>query len=117
MAGCGIKRFDAPDEQRTFEHGSFELVNLGGMTIGRARYEPGWKWSEHVAPIAGTRSCEIAHLGLVLAGRAMVKMDNGEEIELRPGDLFDVPPGHDSWVVGDEPYVSIHFLGAHDYAR
>jgi quercetin dioxygenase-like cupin family protein len=117
MAGCRIRSFESPDEQRTFEHGTFELVRLGEMTIGRARYEPGWKWSEHVAPAAGTPSCEIAHLGLVLSGRAMVRMDDGEEIELRPGDLFEIAPGHDSWVVGEEPYVSIHFLGADEYAR
>ncbi|HVT60032.1 MAG TPA: cupin domain-containing protein [Thermoanaerobaculia bacterium] len=117
MPGCVLKRFDAPDEQRTFERGSFELVRLGGMTIGRARYEPGWKWSQHVAPTAGTPSCEVAHLGMVLAGRAMVRMDDGEEMEFKPGDLFEIAPGHDSWVVGDEPYVSIHFIGADQYAK
>jgi quercetin dioxygenase-like cupin family protein len=111
-----IKRFDAPDERREFERGTFELVTIGGMTVGRASYAPGWRWSEHVAPIAGTPSCQVAHLGIVLAGRAMVRMDDGTEVELKPGDLFEVPPGHDSWVVGDEPYVSIHFLGADQYA-
>ena len=111
-----IKRFDAPDETRTFERGTFEVVQIGGMTIGRARYEPGWKWSEHVGAITGTALCEVEHLGLVVSGRAMCSMADGREIVMEPGDVFAIPPGHDSWVVGDEPYVSLHFLGASDYA-
>lgn len=117
MAGVTAKRFESPDETRTFEKGVFELVNLAGVMVGRAVYQPGWKWSEHVAPIAGTPSCEVAHVGLVLSGRAMVRMNDGAERILGPGDLFSVSPGHDSWVVGDEPYVSLHFLGAEQYAR
>ena len=117
MAGCTIRRFDRPDELRNFERGTFEVVRLGSLVLGRASYEPGWRWSTHVAPIAGTASCQVAHLGLVLAGRCMVKMDDGTEIELKPGDLFDVAPGHDSWVVGDTPYVSLHFMGAEEYAK
>lgn len=112
-----IKRFDASDETRIFEKGKFELAKIQGMTIGRATYDPGWKWSKHVGPVVGTVSCEVEHVGLVLKGRAKVKMDDGTEIELTPGDLFYVAPGHDSWVVGDEPYVSIHFLGADQYAK
>ncbi len=112
-----IKRFDNPDETRKFEKGIFELVNLGGMALGRASYEPGWKWSKHVAPIAGTESCQFEHVGMVVSGRVMVAMNDGSEFELGPGDLFYIPPGHDSWVLGDEPYVSIHLLGAADYAR
>ncbi len=110
------RRFDAPDEVREFDHGRFEIVRIGGMTVGRASYQPGWRWTEHVRPGAGTATCEVAHLGLVLTGRAMVRMNDGTEIELKAGDLFEVPPGHDSWVVGDEPYVSVHFLGADQYA-
>lgn len=87
------------------------------MELGRARYEPGWKWSEHVAPLAGTGSCQVEHVGMVMSGRVMVAMDDGLRIELGPGDLFYIPPGHDSWVVGDEPYVAIHLLGADDYAH
>jgi len=117
MESLFIKRFDASDETRIFEKGKFELVKIQGMTIGRATYEPGWKWSQHVGPVVGTVSCEAEHVGLVLKGRAKVKMDDGTEIELTPGDLFYVAPGHDSWVVGDEPYVSIHFLGADQYAK
>jgi len=113
-----LKRFEAPDEVREFEKGRFEIVRLGGMTIGRATYQPGWKWSEHVRPLAGTEFCEVAHVGLVLSGRATAAMMGGETVELGPGSLFHVPAApHDSWVVGDEPYVSLHFLGADHYTR
>lgn len=112
-----LKRFDVPDETRVFEKGKLEIVRIGGMTIGRASYEPGWKWSEHVSPIAGTAFCEVEHVGMVLSGRAMAAMNDGAKVELSPGSLFYVPPvAHDSWVVGDEPYVSVHFLGAEQYA-
>ena len=112
-----LKRFETPDEVRTFDKGKFELVHVGGMTIGRATYEPGWKWSTHVGPLVGKSSCEVEHVGLVIAGRATAAMDDGRLIEMRAGDLFYIPPGHDSWVVGDEPYVSIHLMGASDYAH
>ena len=93
-------------------------MRIGGLTVGRARYEPGWKWSVHVAPTAGTPTCPVAHVGLVVSGHAKVRMDaDGREVDLRAGDLFAIAPGHDSWVVGDEPYVSLHFLGADEYAR
>ena len=85
--------------------------------VGRARYEPGWKWSKHLGPLTGTRSCEVRHVGLVVSGRAMVLMDSGQGLELKAGDLFSIDPGHDSWVVGSEPYVSLHFLGADTHAR
>ena len=111
-----IRRFDAPDETRTFEKGTFEVVTIAGMTIGRARYEPGWRWSEHVGTITGTDLCDVEHLGMVVSGRAAVRMGDGNESVMEPGDLFAIPPGHDSWVVGDEPYVSLHFLGASTYA-
>lgn len=112
-----LKSFDNPDETRTFEKGKLEIVRIGGMTLGRASYEPGWKWSEHVSPIAGTPLCEVEHVGMVLSGRAMAAMKNGDEVELAAGTLFYVPPiAHNSWVIGDEPYVSLHFLGAEQYA-
>jgi mannose-6-phosphate isomerase-like protein (cupin superfamily) len=111
-----IKRFDAPDEARGFEKGTFEVVTIGGATIGRARYEPGWKWSQHVGPSAETPTCRVEHVGMVVSGRAAVAMDDGRELVLGPGDLFAIPPGHDSWVVGDEPYESLHLLGAEAYA-
>lgn len=112
-----LKRFEHPDEVRHFEKGTFELVHLGGMTIGRAGYEPGWKWSVHVGAAQGLKSCQIEHVGMVLSGRATAAMDDGRIIEMKAGDLFYIAPGHDSWVVGDEPYVSLHFLGAADYAK
>jgi quercetin dioxygenase-like cupin family protein len=111
-----LLNLDQPTETRTFEHGHFELYSVGPMTIGRATYEPGWKWSEHVGAAAGAESCLVEHVGLVVSGRAAVKMDDGEERVMGPGDFFYVPPGHDSWVVGDEPYVSIHIMGSETYA-
>ncbi len=118
MNGVILKRFERPDGVREFGRGRFEIVRLGGMTVGRATYQPGWKWSEHVAPLAGTPFCEVEHVGLVVSGRAAVAMDGGEVAELTPGDLFYVPAApHDSWVIGDEPYVSLHFLGADSYAK
>ena len=112
-----LKGFEHPDETRVFEKGKFELVTLGGMTIGRATYEPGWKWSEHVGKASGVKSCSVEHVGMVIAGCATAAMDDGRVIEMRAGDVFYIPPGHDSWVVGNEPYVSLHFMGARDYAR
>jgi quercetin dioxygenase-like cupin family protein len=113
-----LKRFEAPDEVREFEKGRFEIVRLGGVTIGRATYQPGWRWSEHVRPLAGTEFCEVAHVGFVVSGRATAAMLGGETVELSPGTLFHVPAAaHDSWVVGDEPYVSLHVLGADTYTR
>jgi len=111
-----LKRFDEPDEVRVFENGKFELVHLGGMTIGRATYEPGWKWSVDVGAATGAKSCQVEHVGMVLSGGATAAMDDGRVIEMRAGDVFYIPPGHDSWVVGGEPYVSLHFMGAEEYA-
>lgn len=113
-----LKRFESPDEVRRFEKGTFEIVSVGGMTIGRACYEPGWKWSEHVAPEAGKARCDVEHVGMVLAGHAVAEMSDGRIVDLTPGTVFYIPPDpHDSWVVGDEPYVSLHFLGANAYTR
>lgn len=113
-----LKRFESPDEVREMINGRFEIVRIGGATIGRATYEPGWKWSEHVGPGLGATRCLVAHVGLVLEGTAAVAFDDGRVIELRPGELFYVPPEpHDSWVIGDEQYVSLHFMGADDYAK
>ena len=113
-----LKRFEAPDEVRQMVKGRFELVRLGGMTVGRATYEPGWRWSEHVGPGVGATRCSVEHVGLVLSGTATASFDDGRIVALRAGELFYIPPvPHDSWVVGDEPYVSLHFLGADHYAR
>jgi quercetin dioxygenase-like cupin family protein len=113
-----VKRFERPDEIREMLRGRFEIVRLGGLTIGRATYLPGWKWSEHVGPGLGAPRCTVEHVGLVLSGMATAAFDDGRVTELRAGELFYIPPEpHDSWVVGDEPYISLHFLGAEKYAR
>jgi quercetin dioxygenase-like cupin family protein len=113
-----LKRFEAPDEIRVLTKGKFEIVRLGGMTIGRATYEPGWKWSEHVGPTVGATRCTVEHVGMVLSGKATAAFDDGRVFELRTGELFHIPAApHDSWVIGDEPYVSLHFLGADKYAK
>jgi mannose-6-phosphate isomerase-like protein (cupin superfamily) len=110
-----LVNFDDPSETRSFEKGRFELYRIGPTTLGRATYEPGWRWSQHVGGDPDSR-CQVEHVGLVISGRAAVLMDDGEERVMEPGELFHVAPGHDSWVIGDEPYVSLHFLGAGDYA-
>jgi len=111
-----LVNLDDPMETRSFEKGRFDLYRVGPMTLGRATYEPGWRWSDHVGAPTGETSCRVEHVGFVLSGRAMASMDDGTERVMAPGDLFHVPPGHDSWVVGDEPYVSLHILGSEDYA-
>ena len=113
-----LKRFENPDETRVLTLGKFELVRLGGMTIGRATYEPGWRWSLHVGPGLGLERCPVEHVGLVLSGEATAAFADGRVVPLRAGELFYIPPlPHDSWVVGDAPYVSLHFLGADKYAK
>lgn len=113
-----LRRFEHPDETRELTRGRFELVHLGGMSIGRATYQPGWKWSLHVGPALGLTRCTVEHVGLVLSGTATAAFDDGSIVELTAGELFYIPPvPHDSWVIGDQPYVSLHFAGAHRYAR
>jgi hypothetical protein len=112
------KRFESPDEVRVFAKGRLEVVKLGSMVLGRATYEPGWKWSLHVGPGVGASRCTVEHIGLVVSGVATVEFEDGRVVELREGSLFHVPAvPHDSWVVGDRPYVSLHFLGADHYAK
>jgi quercetin dioxygenase-like cupin family protein len=113
-----LKRFEEPDEVREMIKGRFEIVRIGGLTIGRATYEPGWRWSEHVGRALGEARCKVAHVGMVLSGTATAAFEDGRIIPLRAGELFYIPPEpHDSWVIGDEPYVSLHFMGAEHYAR
>ncbi len=113
-----LKRFEEPDEIRHMVKGKFELVTIGGMTVGRATYEPGWKWSEHVGKALGKTHCDVEHVGLVISGTATVAFEDEPVETLKPGTIFYVPKKpHDSWVVGDEPYVSIHLLGADHYAK
>ena len=112
------KRFDSPDEVRPMaDKGRVDILNIGDGVVGRATFEPGWRWSEHVKPIAGTESCQAAHLGYVLSGRQKIVMDDGSELEFGPGDVVALPPGHDGWVVGDEPCVVLDFAGMAQYAK
>jgi len=111
-----LLNLESPSEVRTFDKGRFEIYRIGPMTLGRATYEPGWRWSEHVGRLSGARSCMIEHVGLVQSGAAVALMDDGREVLMRAGDFFSIPPGHDSWVVGDQPYVSLHILGSETYA-
>jgi uncharacterized RmlC-like cupin family protein len=118
MTDVILKRFEQPDETRIFELGRFEVVTLGGMTIGRATYLPGWRWSTHVGAPIGATHCTVEHVGLVLSGHATAAMGDGTVHDLTAGTLFYIPAEpHDSWVVGDEPYVSLHFMGAAVYAK
>jgi hypothetical protein len=107
--------FAKPDEVRTLEHGRIELVTLGDMTVGRQVLEPGWRWSTHVRPLAGTLTCEYHHLGLVLSGRMHIEMNDGTVMELGPDAVYEIPPGHDAWVIGDEPWTGINWAGIRTY--
>jgi len=109
--------FTKPHESREFPKGKLDLVTINGVTFGRAVFEPGWRWSTHIKPIAGTRSCEAAHLGVQLSGVMHIVMDDGTEMDLQPGQVVNIPPGHDGWVVGDEPVVFIDITGMENYAK
>lgn len=111
------KSFATPDEVRNIPNGRVEVVTLGDVQAMRATFEPGWKWSESVKPVAGTDSCQVAHLGYQVSGRMIVRMDDGSEHEFGPGDACAIPAGHDAWVLGDEPVVLIDFQGATIYAK
>lgn len=111
------KNFNSPDEVRKFDKGKVELVNVGGAMIARATFEPGWKWSTCVKPIAKTDSCEAAHFGYQLSGTIVTRMEDGTETTSRAGDVVSIPPGHDGWVVGEESAVVIDFQGMANYAK
>ena len=119
MAGLIRKSLDEPEVTRPFAAGTgkLELVDSGTGAVGRATFEPGWRWSDHVKPIAGTNSCEAAHTGYFISGRMRVVMDDGEETEFGPGDFCVIPPGHDAWTVGGEPCVVLDWQGFADYAK
>jgi hypothetical protein len=118
MATAAKKSIDSPDETRTFDKGHVDVVTIGDMVLGRATFEPGWKWSECVKPIAGTDSCEVHHNGYIESGRMHLVMDDGSEYDLGPGDVFVAPPGHDAWTVGNEPCIAYDFApGAAGYAK
>ena len=113
-----VKRFDHPDETRPFAaHGGVRALALAGHLVGQGEFEPGWRWSHDVKPIAGTDSCQVSHLGYCLAGRMRISMDSGAEIEIGPGDAFAIPPGHDAEVIGDETCVMLDFGEVADYAK
>ena len=117
MASAESKSLGKPDEVRNFNNGQIEIVTIGGGTVGRATFQPGWKWSNDVKPIAGTDLCQAPHFGYVLSGRLGTRMADGYEFEVGPGDVLLIPPGHDGWVVGNEPCVLIDWNGATNYAK
>jgi class 3 adenylate cyclase len=114
MVALRRKNLEVPDELRRFPRGTGELTRLGTYTIGRGVLQPGWRWSIDVGPIMGTVSCPVHHLQLLLVGRLAIRMDDGEQAEFGPNDLFEVPPGHDAWVVGDEPAILLDIAGHMD---
>jgi mannose-6-phosphate isomerase-like protein (cupin superfamily) len=117
MATFELKKFSSADETRTFPRGRIELLKVPGGPVARAIMEPGWKWSRDVKPLAGTESCEVTHSIYVLSGRMRVRMDDGQEREIGPGDYAFIPPGHDAWVIGNDACVSLDMMGMADYAK
>ena len=111
------KSFERPDEIRPVGDGRIDVVELGDVVLGRAVYQPGWRWSKDLKPLVGTTSCEFHHVGVVLSGHLRVEMDDGSTLDLGPLDAFEIPPGHDAWVVGDEPWVSIDSVGRRHFGR
>lgn len=113
-----VKSIEKPDERRDFPKGHLEVLGLPGVTFGVATFEPGWRWSESVKPIAGTDSCQVHHNGYVVSGRMAIRMDDGSQVEVEHGDVFVCSPGHDAWTVGDEPCVVFDFAGGiGEYAK
>jgi hypothetical protein len=117
MEKAELKSFGKPDEVREFPKGRVELIKIGGATIGRAIFQPGWRWSTSIQPLAKAKSCEASHLQYHVSGRLHVVMDDGSELEFGPGDVSYLPPGHDAWVVGNEPVVIVDISGMRDYAK
>ena len=117
MAKMVKKNFEVPEETRPIDKGKVEVVALGEMKVMRTILEPGWRWSQCVKPLVGTESCQVGHLVHVLSGRMAVRMDDGSQAEFGPGDVGLIPPGHDAWVVGSEPCVSVDFQGGAAYAK
>jgi len=117
MSKVEKKNMSKPDEKRAFEKGQVDLVTVGSVTFGRGTFQPGWKWSTCVKPLAKTKSCEVSHLTYIVSGRLHIAMDDGTSHEFGPGEVSFVPPGHDAWVVGNEPVVAIDITGMKDYAK
>jgi len=112
-----VKHLNSPDEVRKFENGKIDLVKIGGATVGRTNFEPGWKWSKHVKPVAKTDTCQAAHFQYHVSGVLHVVMNDGTEKDVGPGEISLIPPGHDAWVVGNEPVVMVDFQGMVDYPK
>ena len=117
MAGISLKSFDAPDETRTPDKTRVEVVRLGSQTVGRFTFQKGWRWSESIKPSAGTDSCQARHVGAIVSGRLHVVHSDGSEGDAGPGDAYVIEPGHDAWVVGEEPVVAFEFESAETYAK
>ncbi|MEO9320875.1 MAG: cupin domain-containing protein [Nitrososphaera sp.] len=117
MASMVRKSSSSPDESRKFEKGKMDIMNIGGTLVGKATFEPGWRWSTSVKPIVKTDSCKVSHTMYVISGKMRVRMDDGTELEFGPGDAGLVPPGHDAWTVGNEACVAVDFTGAPSYAE
>jgi len=117
MAGIENRDFSSPDETRSPDKTTVELVNVGGGQIGRYTFQPGWRWSECIKPVVGTDSCQVEHVGYCLEGRLHVVHDDGTEREIVAGEVYRIAPGHDGWVVGDDPMMSVEFQGAAGYAK
>lgn len=110
------RTFDRPDDHRTFELGRLDLIDVGDVSVGRVTFDPGWRWSAHVKPVVGTEWCEVHHIGYVVSGRLHVEMRDGATVELNRGDVYETPPGHDAWVVGDESWVAVDYTGRRLFA-
>lgn len=106
-----VKRFETPEETRTFNNGKLDIVNIAGRSFTRSTFEPGWRWSNDVKPVVGTESCQVHHVDYVISGTLHVIMNDGAEFNIRYGDVMDIPPGHDAYVVGDVPYIAITLIG------
>jgi hypothetical protein len=117
MKQIELKNFGKPDEVRQFTHGEVKVVKIGGATVGHAVLQPGWRWSTCVKPIAKTKSCEAPHFQYHVSGVLCIRMDDGTEVDCKPGDISLIPPGHDAWVVGNEPVVVVDFQGMVDFAK
>jgi quercetin dioxygenase-like cupin family protein len=119
MAGVQALDFDSPDETRTPDKTRVDVVHKGATTVGRFVFEPGWRWSECIKPVAGTESCQARHVGVVQSGTLRVSHEDGSEIDLRPGEAYVIEPGHDAWVIGDARFVAFEFepRAAQEYAR
>jgi hypothetical protein len=117
MAGIDSKRFDQPDETRSPDKTRIDVVRLGDTEVGRFTFSPGWRWSECIKPVVGTDSCQVSHVGHVVSGRLTVKMNDGSQKSIAAGDSYTIPPGHDAWVEGNEPFVCIEVMSAEQYAK